>query len=59
MARALDKEMVNCYLTMIEAVDPEAAERLEAAYEHGDPADDEELAGDFLEVLDEHGLIEV
>ena len=52
--RTLDREMVDCYLTMIEAVDPEAAAIIEAAYENTD--NDEEVAEMIMEACAEHGI---
>lgn len=54
--RLLDREMLDCYLTMLEAVDPEAADRIEAAYETR-TARDEDIAEDLIEALHEHDLI--
>jgi len=56
MTRLLDREMVDTYLTMIEAVDPEQAAQIEAAYETR-VSTDEEIAELLLEVLHEHDLI--
>lgn len=56
MTRLLDREMFNDYLTMLEAVDPEEADRLEAAYNHT-TGNDEAIAEMLLEALHEHDLI--
>lgn len=52
--RTLDREMVDAYLTMLEAYDPEEAARIEAAYETR-VADDEEIAASLIEALESHG----
>lgn len=52
----VDREMADCYLTALEAVAPEDAERMAAAYETMTPADHEEWAGMMIELLGENGL---
>jgi hypothetical protein len=53
-SRTFDREMLDCYLTVLEAYDPEAANRIEAAYETR-VATDEEIAEMLIEALAEHG----
>lgn len=50
------RQMLDCYLTMLEAVDPEAADRIEAAY-NSRTSRDEDIAEDLIEALHEHDLI--
>jgi hypothetical protein len=52
----VDREMADCYLTALEAVAPEDADRMAAAYETLAPGDDEEWAGMMIELLEENGL---
>jgi hypothetical protein len=54
----VDREMADAYLTMLHAVSPEDADRMEAAYEHTitNSADAEEWAGDMIELLAENGI---
>jgi hypothetical protein len=57
MERSLDREMFDAYLTVLETVNPEDASRLEAAYEASNSkADDEEIADQIVEALEEAGL---
>lgn len=54
----VDREMADAYLTALEAVSPEDADRMEAAYEHclTNSADHEEWAAMMIELLEENGL---
>jgi len=56
----LDREMWDCYITVLHAVDPEEADRLESFYtgalQAGDKVNEEELAGMLIEALAEHEL---
>lgn len=55
MTRSLDREMIDAYLTILEAYDPEAAARIEAAYEARVDTD-EEIAEQLIEHLAEHDV---
>jgi hypothetical protein len=53
----VDREMADCYLVALEAVAPEDADRMAAAYEIlTNSADHEEWAGMMIELLEENGL---
>jgi hypothetical protein len=54
MPRTFDREMLDAYLTVLEAYDPEEAARIEAAYETR-VATDAEIAELLIEALAEHG----
>lgn len=54
-ARALDRELIDAWLTVLEAYDPEAASRIEAAYE-ARVSTDEEIAEQLIEHLQENGV---
>jgi hypothetical protein len=53
--RTLDREMLDCYLTILEAYDPEAADQIEAVYETR-AATDEEIAAILIEELAKHDV---
>lgn len=53
--RTFDRETLSDWLTILNAVDPEEAARIEAAYET-EVATDEEIAEMLIEALAEHGV---
>ena len=53
--RNFDREMLNDYLTILEAYSPEDAAAIEAAYE-ARVATDEEIAEQLIDCLAEHGI---
>lgn len=58
--RSMDREMMDYYLTALETVNPEDAERINAAYEAStSKADDEEIADQLVELLVEAGLADM
>lgn len=55
--RLIDRELADALLTALHAVDPEDADRMEAAYEHlRDAASQEEWAEEMTELLEENGI---